>query len=265
MSIVQVDVKDYIAHVKLNRPEKINALSLEMFDAVLEAGQTIQEDKSIRAVVLSGEGKGFCSGLDVESFIALADPDVEVDLFNRPENNPANYAQLMGFIWKQIDVPVIAALHGAVFGGGFQIAMGADIRYASPDARLSIMEIKWGLVPDMSGTQTLRDLVRLDVAKELAFTGRIVEAEEALGLGLVTRLCDDPLKEARKVAAEIASKSPDAIVADKKLFETAWRGSVEEGLKLEETLQKTLIGSLNQIEAAMANFEKRNPNFAPRE
>ncbi len=264
MSIVLLDVKDHIAHVKLNRPEKVNALSIEMFDAIIEAGQTIQKDKSIRAVILSGEGKGFCSGLDVQSFIALADPNVEVDLFNRPENNPANYAQLVGFIWKQIEVPVIAALHGAVFGGGFQISLGADIRYASSDAKFSIMEIKWGLVPDMSGTQTLRDLVRLDVAKELAFTGRIVEAEEALALGLITRICDDPLKEARHFAAEIALKSPDAIAADKKLFETAWNSTTAEGLKLEESLQRTLIGSPNQIEAAMANFEKRKPNFAPR-
>jgi enoyl-CoA hydratase/carnithine racemase len=150
------------------------------------------------------------------------------------------------------------------FGGGLQIALGADIRLASPDARFSVMEIKWGLIPDMSGTQTLKDLVRLDVAKELTFTGRIVEAEEALRLGLITRICEDPLAEAEKMAREIASKSPDAIAAGKKLWEQVPSLDTGQGLQLEEDLQRTLIGGYNQIEAVQANFEKRPPEFKER-
>jgi enoyl-CoA hydratase/carnithine racemase len=184
--------------------------------------------------------------------------------FNKPEGNPANYAQLVGYIWKQVPVPVIAAVHGVAFGGGLQLALAADIRLASRDARFSIMEIKWGLVPDMSGTQTLRDLVRLDVAKELTYTGRVVEAAEAAELGLVTRLCDDPLAAALEMAAEIAGKSPDAIAAGKKLLENAWHGSSEEGLALEASLQKEIIMQENQVEAVMANFEKRPPKFKDR-
>ncbi len=139
MSLVKVEIKDFVAHVTLNRPEKLNALSLDMFKAIIDAGEQVKKDKTIRAVVLSGEGRGFCAGLDVQSFIALADPNTEIDLFNRPEGNPANYAQLVAYIWKQVEVPVISALHGDVFGGGLQISLGTDIRYASSDAKFSVM------------------------------------------------------------------------------------------------------------------------------
>ena len=262
--LVTVDVKDYVAHVRLNRPEKYNALSPDMFKAIIEAGESVAADKSIRAVVLSGEGRGFCAGLDFDSFTELASGGAEEALFARKEGSVANNAQLAAFIWKQIAVPVIAALHGVAFGGGFQIALAADIRLAAPDARFSVMEIKWGLVPDMSGTQTLRDLVRLDVAKELTFTGRIIDAEEAAQLGLVTRVCDNPLAEAQKMAREIAGKSPHAMAASKRLLEEAWHGPHADGLKLEETLQGPLLGSANQVEAVMANFENRPPKFQDR-
>ncbi|MFC1859473.1 crotonase/enoyl-CoA hydratase family protein [Thermodesulfobacteriota bacterium] len=262
--LVTIDVKDYVAHVRLNRPEKYNALSPDMFKAIVEAGESVAADTSIRAVVMSGEGRGFCAGLDFESFTELGSGGSEQALFARREGSPANNAQLVGFIWKQVPVPVIAALHGAAFGGGFQIALAADIRLAAPDSRFSVMEIKWGLVPDMAGTQTLRDLVRLDVAKELTFTGRIIGAEEAAQLGLVTKVCDDPLAEAEKMAKEIAGKSPHAIAASKHLLEEAWHGPQADGLKLEETLQGPLLGSPNQIEAVMANFENRAPNFQDR-
>jgi enoyl-CoA hydratase/carnithine racemase len=159
-------------------------------------------------------------------------------------------------------VPVICALHGVAFGGGLQVALGADIRLAAPNARLSVMEIKWGLVPDMSLTQTLRDLVRLDVAKELTFTGRIVGAEEARELGLVTRVVDEPLALALEMAREIAGKSPDAIRYGKKLLEESWHADPATGLGLEASLQSELIGSPNQLEAVKANFEERPPKFA---
>lgn len=269
--LVLIDIQDYIAHVRLNRPDKYNALSPEMFDAITIAGQSLSKDKSIRAVILSGEGKGFCAGLDFKRFMEMQakekaeNTDGSADLFDGASDSIANRAQIVGYIWKQMPVPVIAALHGVSYGGGLQIALGADIRLASPDATFSIMEIKWGLVPDMSGTQTLRDLVRLDAAKELAFTGKIIDANEAANLGLVTRICDDPLKEAQALANEIAGKSPTAVSACKQLFETAWHSSAEEGLKLEETLQRSIIGGHNNIEAVMANFEKRSPNYKDRE
>lgn len=264
--IVTIDTKNHIAHVKLNRPEKMNALSAEMFTAIIDAGEKVAADTSVRVVVLSGQGRGFCAGLDLGSFMAMGEgsDNKELVFFNKPGGSPANYAQLVGYIWKQVPVPVIAAVHGVAFGGGLQLALAADIRLASRDARFSIMEIKWGLVPDMSGTQTLRDLVRLDVAKELTYTGRVVEADEAAALGLVTRLCDDPLAAALEMAAEIAGKSPDAIAAGKKLLENAWHGSAAEGLALEASLQKEIIMQENQVEAVMANFEKRPPNFKDR-
>jgi enoyl-CoA hydratase/carnithine racemase len=159
-------------------------------------------------------------------------------------------------------VPVIAALHGVVFGGGLQIALGADLRFASPDAQLSVMEIKWGLVPDMSGTQTLRHLVRLDVAKELTFTGRIVEGREAAALGLVTRLAEHPRAAALAMAREIAEKSPDAVRAGKRLLNQAPLLAVGDGLALEARLQRGLLGSANQVEAVSANLQKRAPKFS---
>ncbi|RMF17459.1 MAG: crotonase/enoyl-CoA hydratase family protein, partial [Candidatus Dadabacteria bacterium] len=172
-----------------------------------------------------------------------------------------NMFQRPGYDWKRLPVPVIAAIHGHCYGGGLQIALGADIRIAAPDTQMSVMEIKWGLIPDMSGTQTLRDLVRIDVAKELTFTGRIVEAEEAAQLGLVTRVAEDPKAAAMELAQTIASKSPDAIRAGKRLFNAVWHGSDVDGLALEAELQQTLIGSANQMEAVMANMQKRAPKF----
>jgi len=158
-------------------------------------------------------------------------------------------------------MPVIGAIHGVAYGGGFQIAMGADIRFVAPDTRLSIMEIKWGLIPDMSGTQTLRRIARLDVIKELAFTGRIISGEEAFELGLATHLSESPHADAMKLAQEIAGMSPDAVRAAKRLFNESGLGSVQEGFILESELQKKLIGSHNQAEAVRANMEKRAPAF----
>jgi enoyl-CoA hydratase/carnithine racemase len=264
--LVRVTVADHVADVRLNRPEKYNALNPEMFTAIVEAGKRIAQDPSVRAVVLSGEGRGFCAGLDFQSFAEMgAGPTAGIDLMATGADEPGNHAQMPGLIWKQIPVPVIAALHGVAFGGGLQIALGADIRLAAPDTRLSVMEIKWGIIPDMSLTQTLRDLVRLDVAKELTFSGRIVEAEQAARLGLVTRVCDDPLSEAHRMASDFAAKSPHAIAAAKRLLDNTWRAPAGEGLRLEASLQGSLIGSPNQIEAVTANFEKRTPRFSDRE
>ena len=158
--------------------------------------------------------------------------------------------------------PVIAAIHGVAYGGGLQIALGADMRIVTADARLSVMEIKWGLIPDMSGTQTLRHLVRDDVARELTFTGRIVSGEEARELGLATQAHEDPRQAAYDIAMEIASKSPEGIRAGKALLNEASLVSLEEGLQLEASLQKGLIGTSNQVEAVRANLKKRAPSFS---
>jgi enoyl-CoA hydratase/carnithine racemase len=264
--LITVAIENHVADVRLNRPEKYNALSPDMFAAISEVGEALMKESSVRAVVLSGNGRGFCAGLDFESFMGMASgprtDDSADDLLRKVENSPANAPQYVAYVWRQVPVPVIAALHGVAFGGGLQIALAADIRLAAPDVRLSVREINWGLIPDMSGTQTLRDLVRLDLAKELTYTGREVTGEEARQLGLVTRVCDDPLGEALTLASEIVNKSPHAIRAAKQLLQETRHGDVAVGLKMEETLQRGLIGSPNQVEAVTANFEKRAPDFS---
>lgn len=262
--LVTIDIDQGVADVRLNRVDKYNALSPDMFQAIIEAGESLADNRQVRAVVLSGNGRGFCAGLDMGSFQGMAGNEGgggTGGLLKRDER-PENHAQRPAYVWKRLPMPVIAAIHGVAFGGGCQIALGADIRFAAADARLSVMEIKWGLVPDMSLTQTLRDLVPLDVAKELTFTGRILSGEEAHALGLVTHVAEDPLAAALELAREIAGKSPDAIRAGKKLLEESWHADERSGLELESKLQTDLIGSPNQIEAVKANFEKRAPQFA---
>ena len=263
--LVTVDISaNGVADVRLNRAEKYNALSPEMFDAITEAGESLMDNKSLRAVVLSGNGRGFCAGLDFSGFRGLVGGTEGRPVTSRREptgKTPGNQAQQPGMVWKQVPVPVIAAIHGVAFGGGFQVAMGADIRIAATDARFSVMEIKWGLVPDCSITQTLRDTVRLDVAKELTFTGRIFEGPEAAELGVITQVSDPPLDAAMEMAEAIASRSPSAIRLGKQLFETAWHADRAEGLALEARLQGRLIGGTNQVEAVRSNFEERAPRY----
>lgn len=262
---VSLTITDHVADVRLNRPEKMNAIDNAMFVGLAEAAAAIAKDKSVRCVVLSGNGRAFCAGLDFASFMAMGGGSGERTgntLLNRPEGSPANFAQQAAFGWTSLPVPVIAAVHGVAFGGGLQIALGADIRIVAPDSQMSVMEIKWGLIPDMTGTQTLRHLVRLDVAKELTFTGRIVTGTEAVELGLATRTSAQPLADALAMAREIASKSPDALRAGKRLLNASVALSLEDGLKLEEKLQLSLIGSPNQLEAVQANMAKRAPEFA---
>lgn len=264
---VSVRIEDHVADVRLDRAEKMNALDAAMFDALVETGLELASEPQVRAVVLSGEGRAFCAGLDFTSFMGMAGGAAAgaggagLGLLQRDGASPANRAQLAGWVWQELPVPVIAAIHGVAYGGGLQIALGADIRFVAPDARLSVMEIKWGLVPDMSGTQTLRHLVRLDVAKELTFTGRIVSGTEAVALGLATHVSETPREAALSLAREIASKSPAAVRASKQLLNASVLVSVEEGLRLEAKLQTSLIGKPEQIEAVKANLEKRPPRF----
>jgi enoyl-CoA hydratase/carnithine racemase len=257
---VSISIEDGIADVRLNRPDKLNALDADMFEALAATGKSLRNERTLRAVVLSGEGRGFCAGLDVMSFMGKGGSGTR-SLFERSGAGPANLAQQAAWVWTEVPVPVIAAIHGVAFGGGLQIALGADLRFVTPDARFSVMEIKWGLVPDMSLTQTLRRLVRLDVAKELTFSGRVFSGSEAVELGLATHLSDSPREAAFELAREIATKSPHAIRAAKQLLDRSGVGSIEDGLLLEEELQRSVLGKPNQIEAVRANLEKRDPNF----
>ena len=262
--LVTISIENHIADVRFNRPEKLNALSMDMFAAINDMLKRLQRENSVRVVVLSGEGKGFCAGLDMENFAALGSQDQSKDgqtLVERYEGGLTNWAQHVAYGWKELPMPVIAAIHGACIGGGCQIALGADIRLATPDSKLSIREIYWGLIPDMSVTQTIRDLVPIDVAKELIYTAKIISGEEASALNLVTRTCENPYQEAMALANEIANRSPHAIRAAKKVLNHAWHGDSANGLLMESALETGLIGKANNVEAIMSGFEKRKPNF----
>ena len=251
---------DGVATVTMVRADKHNALDQAMFEGLIAAVEQVAADASIRAVVLHGEGKSFCSGLDIASF--MSGQGGTGVLLVRDDGRLANFAQRVAYDWSLVPAPVIAAIHGNCFGGGLQIALGADIRIAAPDAKLSVMEVKWGLVPDMGITQTLPRLVPIDVAKELTFTGRTVSGTEASALGLVTRVADDPLAAARELAAEIAGKSPNAVRAAKRLYDETWvSDDSAAGLVLETDLQVGLIGSPNQIAAVMAGMSGEPPVF----
>lgn len=265
---IQITVEDGVADVRLVRSDKMNALDIRMFDAITEAGERLRNDPSVRVVVLSGEGRAFCAGLDMGNFAAMADQGdkqaeegdeehVGASALVTRTHGIANKPQHAAWVWRELPVPVIVALHGVALGGGFQVALGGDIRYAAPGTRMSVMEIKWGLVPDMAGTQIMRHIARDDVVRELTYTGRIFEAEEAQELGFVTRVCEDPLAAAMETARSIAQRSPDAIRAGKQLLNDCLYLDREAGLIRESELQDSIIGKPNQIETVMAELEKR--------
>lgn len=265
---VSVDFENGVADVRLIRADKMNALDRAMFEGLIEAAETLAATKGLRAVVLSGEGKAFCAGLDMGSFAAMQDrregagdkvPGAR-DLVART-HGIANQVQQSAWAWRALPVPVIAAVHGVALGGGFQVALGADMRYATPDARFSVMEIKWGLVPDLAGTQLMRHLAREDVVRELTYTGRIFDGEEALRLGFVTKVMADPHEAALETAREIAGKSPDAVRAAKRLLNAAVTSEPGAGLLAESQEQQKLIGSPNQLEAVMSNLQKRAASY----
>ena len=254
------DGEDGIAQVRLTRPGKLNALDPAMFDALIAAGKALAGARGLRAVVLAGEGRAFCAGLDLASFAGGSGPDAP-DIAERT-HGIANRFQQVAMQWRALPVPVIAALHGACFGGGLQIASGADIRVAAPDARLAIMELKWGIVPDMGGFALWRSLVRDDVLRELVYTNREVSGEEARELGLVTLVDPDPLARANAIAQEIAGKNPHAVRKAKLLANRARELSTAEILLEESLAQHELLFSNNQLEAVASQMQGRKPKFS---
>ncbi|HEV7157695.1 MAG TPA: crotonase/enoyl-CoA hydratase family protein [Caulobacteraceae bacterium] len=264
---VQITMDDGVADVRLVRADKMNALDDAMFEALVAAGERLKAEPGVRCVVLSGEGRAFCAGLDMGNFGRMADgsrrPAADGgERLTARTHGVANRAQYAVWVWRELPMPVIAAVHGVAFGGGFQLMLGADMRFVAPDARLAVLEIKWGLVPDMAGTLLMRHLAREDVVRELTFTGRIFSGEEALKLGFATRVTADPRAEALSVAREIAGRNPDAVRAAKRLLNgvTEFTDPLV-GLTQETREQIALIGSPNQVEAVKANLEKRAPAF----
>ncbi|WP_406644911.1 crotonase/enoyl-CoA hydratase family protein [Aliisedimentitalea scapharcae] len=260
MARVSVTYADNIAHVTLTRGDKVNALDDAMVKAILAAGQEVAASDA-RAVVLSGEGKGFCAGLDLMSFAQMGKIDPKAWLMERSHED-ANEMQEVAMVWRRVPVPVIAALHGVVYGGGLQLALGADIRIAGPDAKLAVMEMKWGIVPDMGGMALLPQLVRSDVLRQLTYTARPITADQAERWGLVTQVCENPLRAAQDLAAEIADKGPNAIRAAKRLIGFAEAGASQADVLLQESREQVdLIGKPEQMEVIAAQMQGRKPVF----
>jgi len=258
---VKLTVQDHIAHVSLSRPNKMNALDDEMLTAIIKVGENLHANKSVRVVVLSGEGKAFCAGLDLASF--SPDPNKQ-DLSTRLEERShgiANIWQKAVWVWRELAVPVIAATHGVVYGGGLQIMLGADIKYVHPDTQLSIMEMKWGIIPDMAGPTLMRLTVRDDIIRELTYTHRIFSGTEAVQYGFATHVSEEPLKDAMVLAKEIASKNPTAIVKSKKLLNTVPYLNPTDALMMESISQKEVMDNKNQLEAVFSSLQKREANF----
>lgn len=269
---VTVRIHDGVADVRLNRPDKLNALDGDMFVALVEVAARLARDTSVRAVVLSGEGRAFSAGLDFSGFMAMAGGRGTVDRgdggggggldgITRTDGRITHLGQQAAHGWSEVPVPVIAAVWGHCLGGGLQIALGADLRIVHPEASLSVLEIRWGLSPDMTGTATLPRLVGLDVAKELTWTGRTVRGDEAVRLGLATRLSEDPLEDALALARDIAARSPHAIRGTKYLLDRAGTVPPAQQYADERHVIGSLIGTPNQVEAVAAYFEKREPSF----
>jgi enoyl-CoA hydratase/carnithine racemase len=259
---VRVTTEGNVAYVTLARPDKHNGMDAAMLRQVVKAQDKVRKLRDVRAVVLHGEGPSFCAGLDFKSM--LGDPLTFTRMYMELWSTRQNLFQAWSMGWRQLGVPVIAAVHGNCFGAGIQLALGADIRIAHPDARISVMESRWGLVPDMGGVALLRELVRIDVAKELAMTGRVLSGVEAHALGLVSHLSDDPLARARELVAEIETRSPDAVAAAKFLMQEAWEEDEEGALRAERRWQRRVLLFKNQRISVERNQKKSDTPFVAR-
>ena len=261
---VVMTVVDGVADIRMNRPDKRNALDNEMFTSLAAAGDYVKTLSDVRVVVLSGEGASFCAGLDFGSFQAMAGGSSNsgsVNAGSMANGRITHLAQQVCWVWQEVPVPVIAAVHGHALGGGMQIALGADIRIVHPDTQLSVREVHWGLIPDMTGTLMLSRLVRPDVAKELVFTAKVISGKEGHDIGLASHLSSDPHADAMTLAREIASKSPDAVRGAKQLMNRLLNDGAAGQFAAERETIHQLIGTPNQAEAVMSHFEKRPASF----
>ncbi len=267
-SAIEITIKDHIAHLQLNRPEAHNAIDGTIMDGLLDFARQMMDPGEIRAIVISGKGKSFCAGIDMSSFAEMASGDLNSEREDVTEAmadlSPAgaNRAQQIGWLWQEVPIPVIAAIHGVSLGGGLNLALGADIRLVHPQASLGLVEISWGLTPDMSATQSLRRLTSLDRAKELALTGRRFTGEQALDYGLATEVTPTPVEDALALAERIVNRNPDAVRAVKQVLNQSAHVSIAEGLQEEATASQAILGSVNQVEAISAKFERRTPRFS---
>jgi enoyl-CoA hydratase/carnithine racemase len=232
-----------------------------MMHALVDAARAVRRQRNVRAVILRGEGKAFCAGLDFATVMRKPGGILAAFL---PWWRKDNLFQRMCLAWRDLPVPVLAVTHGYCFGGGMQLALACDFRFSTPDCQFSIMEIQWGLIPDMSASVTLRELTSADVAMELTMTGRKFDAREGQALNLITRVADDPMADAQALAEQICARSPDAIAAAKKLFRSTRHSSERRALARERRLQLAVLLGSNQREAMRANFDKREPVFRPR-
>ena len=268
MAAVEINVADHVAHVRLNRPDKHNAIDGEMMHGLIDGAARLAADPSVRVVVLSGNGPSFCSGLDMANFADMASGDLSAgtesvqDAHADLSPGGANRAQQVGWAWHELPVPVLAALRGHVLGGGLNLALGADVRIVAPDATIGFVEVTWGLIPDMSATQSLRRLVGADRAKHLMWAVQRLTGTEALSWGLATEVHDDPLARATELAAHLAQLNPAAVRAIKAVVDDAIGMDSAAGLALEAERSSALLGSPDQVEAVMARLEDRSPEFA---
>ena len=264
---LEITIENHIAHVRLNRPDAHNAIDGSIMDGLLDFARQMMEPGNVRVIVLSGNGRSFCAGLDMSSFAEMMSGDLSSDREDVAEAlqsisaGGANRAQQVAWLWQEVPVPVIAAIQGAALGGGLNLALGADIRIVHPAAKLGFVEITFGLLPDMSATQSLRRLAALDRMKELVLTGRKFSGEEALQYGLATQLSEAPAEDALAMAAQIAARNPDAVRAAKRVLNQSGLVDVATGLAEEASAMQGLLGTPNQLEAISAKFEGRSPKF----
>lgn len=259
---VQHQISDGIAHVRLTRPDKLNALTLQTLEELVATANELRRDKTLRAVVISGEGDSFCAGLDFGS--AMKSPAGIAKAFVPRPWRGTNTFQEACWAWRRLPVPVIAAVSGHCYGGGLQLALAADFRVATPSSEWSVLEARWGLIPDMTGIRSLAELIGIDTAKRLTMTAQMLSGKEAADLGLVTELAADPVTAAHDLAREIAQRSPDSVAATKRLFNSTWTSSPRTTFAKERSEQILLLAMANTKAAREAAFRKLAPDFGPR-
>lgn len=260
--LVTTRVEDGVAHVALNRPDKLNALTLDTLEQLVDTAHRLRADRTLRSVILSGEGDAFCAGLDFAT--VLRDPKrVATSFLPRPWRG-TNTFQEACWAWRRLPVPVIAAVHGHCLGGGVQIALAADFRITTPDAKWSVLEARWGIIPDMTGIKTLSQQVGMDVAKRLTMTGETITGSEAVRLGLATEENTDPYAGALALAATLAERSPDSVAATKRIFDRTWNASPRRTFRWERLEQARLLMGANAVEARRAATQREAPAYRPR-